>query len=333
MTIQQFQYILEVYRAGSVSQAAKNLFVGQSSVSLSITNLEKELGYPIFHRSKNGVTPTRRGMEVIEHAARICESCRIISAPARTDCAQLRIGVGGFEVARRAVSRLLAENRDRRDLAFSFLQMSQSEQIRQLSLFELDMSLCFVFAPRIRQLEARLRAKGLQWQELTKFPAAIQLGPGHRLYHAEHVEVAMLEEEYKLLAEVDSIVDKYYIGEYVQDDLMEGAAAGYVEALGDPWSSYYTAEEYAQIQSVQDNSYMGIGITITTAENDPYRITSVISGSPAQQAGIAPMDRLHSVDGRPVGDFASSTELVNAVLGEAGTRVTVEIPKKRGMSR
>jgi len=216
MTIQQFQYILEVYRAGSVSQAAKNLFVGQSSVSLSITNLEKELGYPIFHRSKNGVTPTRRGMEVIEHAARICESCRIISAPSRSDCAQLRIGVGGFEVARRAVSRLLAENRDRRDLAFSFLQMSQSEQIRQLSLFELDMSLCFVFAPRIRQLEARLRAKGLQWQELTKFPAAIQLGPGHRLYHAEHVEVAMLEEDWLIDTASKSMANSPYFNTMIQ---------------------------------------------------------------------------------------------------------------------
>ena len=216
MTIQQFQYILEVYRAGSVSQAAKNLFVGQSSVSLSITNLEKELGYPIFNRSKNGVTPTQRGMEVIEHAARICESCRIISAPTQTGCAQVRIGVGGFEVARRAVARLLAENRDRRDLAFFFLQMSQSEQIRQLSLFELDMSLCFVFAPRIRQLEARLRAKGLQWQELTQFPAAIQIGQGHRLYQAEHVEASMLEGDWLIDTASKSMANSPYFNSIIQ---------------------------------------------------------------------------------------------------------------------
>ena len=65
MTIQQLQYVLEVYRAGSVSQAAKNLFVGQSSVSVSITNLEKELGYPIFTRSKNGVALTPQGRDVV----------------------------------------------------------------------------------------------------------------------------------------------------------------------------------------------------------------------------------------------------------------------------
>lgn len=196
MTIQQFQYVLEVYRAGSVSQAAKNMFVGQSSVSLSITNLEKELGYPVFTRSKQGVTPTKQGMKVIEHAARICESCRIISEQEQEGCTQIRIAAGKFGPGRRAAVRLLKENKDRRDVAFFFEQVSQSEQLRKLSLFELDMSLCFVFASRLHNLEGRLRAKGLQWQVLAEFPAAILLGPGHPLYHAETVELSVLENDW-----------------------------------------------------------------------------------------------------------------------------------------
>lgn len=196
MTIQQMQYVLEVHRAGSVSQAAKNLFVGQSSVSLSITNLEKELGYPIFIRSKNGVTPTEQGMGVIEHAARICESCHAIANPKQAGCAQIRVAIGKQEAGRKAAVRLLQENKDRRDVAFSFLQASQTEQIQQLSLFELDMSLCFVFSNRLRNLESRLRAKGLQWQMLSEFPAAIVLGPGHRLYRVENVELSMLEDDW-----------------------------------------------------------------------------------------------------------------------------------------
>lgn len=195
MTIQQMQYVLEVYRAGSVSQAAKNLFVGQSSVSLSITNLEKELGYPIFTRSKNGVTLTQQGKRVVEHAARICESCRAITQPKREACTQIRIAAGSFEASQQAAMGLLRENRGNRDVAFSFVQAGQSEQIQQLSLFELDLGLCFVFAPRLHNLESRLRSKGLQWQVLGEFPAAIHIGPGHRLYHAETVDISMLQEE------------------------------------------------------------------------------------------------------------------------------------------
>lgn len=76
MTIQQLEYILEVNRAGSMSRAAKNLFVSHSSVSNSVAALEEELGFPIFERNYQGVVPTARGHEVLEHAAQVCEHLR-----------------------------------------------------------------------------------------------------------------------------------------------------------------------------------------------------------------------------------------------------------------
>lgn len=216
MTIQQLQYVLEVHRAGSVSQAAKNLFVGQSSVSVSITNLEKELGYPIFIRGKSGVTTTPQGMEVIEHAARICESCHAIANPKREGCTQICIGTGGFECGRKAALRLLQENAGRRDVAFSFLQAGQTQQIQKISLFELDMSLCFVFTPRLHHLEGRLRAKGLQWQVIAEYPAAIHLGPGHRFYDLEQVEPSMLEGDWLIDTATKSMATSPYLNTFLR---------------------------------------------------------------------------------------------------------------------
>ena len=71
MTIQQLQYVLEVYRAGSVSQAAKNLFVGQSSVSVSITNLEKELGVQLFDRVKNRLLLNDYGRAYLQYVNQV----------------------------------------------------------------------------------------------------------------------------------------------------------------------------------------------------------------------------------------------------------------------
>lgn len=215
MTIQQLQYVLEVHRAGSVSQAAKNLFVGQSSVSLSITNLEKELGYPIFDRSKNGVTPTPQGRKVIEHAARIYESCRAITNPKREGCTQICIAAGSNEASQKAAARLLEENRGRKDVAFTFVQAPQTQQIQQLSLFEQDLGLCYVFSPRLHNLENRLRAKGLQWQVLGEFPVAILLGPGHRLYHAPKVELSMLEEDWLIDTVARSMSGSHFLNSMV----------------------------------------------------------------------------------------------------------------------
>ena len=63
MTIQQCKYVLEIAKAGSFSEAAKQLFIAQSSLSISIKSLEQELNIRIFERSGNGVYLTDDGAE------------------------------------------------------------------------------------------------------------------------------------------------------------------------------------------------------------------------------------------------------------------------------
>ena len=196
MTFQQMQYVLEVYRTGSISGAAKKLFVGQSSVSLSISSLEKELGYPVFIRVKNGVVPTPRGREVVNQAARICESYRISTCPEQTGPTRICISGGNLECARNAALRLMEENKDRSDVVFQFTDSSRIPQIQQVALFETDLCLRFVFVQQMYKLEAQLLDKELRWMELGEFPAAIYLGPGHRLYSVKDVDVALLENDW-----------------------------------------------------------------------------------------------------------------------------------------
>lgn len=73
MTIQQCRYVLEIARTGSFSEAAKQLFVAQSSLSISIKLLEQELGIKIFERSSNGVYLTEDGSEFVRYAAQIAD--------------------------------------------------------------------------------------------------------------------------------------------------------------------------------------------------------------------------------------------------------------------
>ena len=68
MTTQQAQIILEIYQSGSISKAAKNLFLAQPNISNSLRLLEEELGFPIFVRSNRGVEPTECGIAVLEQA-------------------------------------------------------------------------------------------------------------------------------------------------------------------------------------------------------------------------------------------------------------------------
>ena len=71
MTLQQMKYILCIARCGSISKAASDLFLSQSSLSLSIKELENSLGITIFERTNRDVTLTSDGKEYADRAAEI----------------------------------------------------------------------------------------------------------------------------------------------------------------------------------------------------------------------------------------------------------------------
>ena len=61
MNIQQLTYIVEIANCKSISRAAEYLFVSQPALSQQIQNLEKELGYRVFHRTSKGLELTEKG--------------------------------------------------------------------------------------------------------------------------------------------------------------------------------------------------------------------------------------------------------------------------------
>ena len=114
MTFVQLQQLLEIHKTGSISQAAKNLFISQPSISLTLKSLEEELGFPIFLRTRKGLIPTLQGINVIDHAARICESYRLLTTPEPQKSTTLRISSVSFPPIHNSFLRLVEENRSRR---------------------------------------------------------------------------------------------------------------------------------------------------------------------------------------------------------------------------
>ena len=71
MRIENLQYVLEVTRAGSISAAAKKLWIGQTTLSAAIQTVEKELGMELFVRTAKGIIPTPKGKDAIRMIERI----------------------------------------------------------------------------------------------------------------------------------------------------------------------------------------------------------------------------------------------------------------------
>ena len=98
-----------------------------------------------------------------------------------------------------------------------------------------------------------------------------------------------------------------------------------VEATGDRWSYYLTAEEKSSYDEQMRNAYVGIGVTITAQEElGGMRIEAVTAGGPAEEAGLLTGDIITEVEGEKTLDLGM-TGTRTKVRGEEGTFVTLTI--------
>jgi carboxyl-terminal processing protease len=106
--------------------------------------------------------------------------------------------------------------------------------------------------------------------------------------------------------------------------LERAAVEGMLKVLGDRWSTYYGASEYASFQDALDGHYAGVGLWLADAPAGSVSVGSVLSGSPAARAGLRSGDIIESVASQPVRDVGVAR--VAALLrGRADTRVRVVV--------
>ena len=78
MTLHQLNHVVAAARTGSFSEAAKQLFLSQPSLTVSIRELERELGITIFRRTNKGATLTPEGEEFLGYARQVLEQTRLM---------------------------------------------------------------------------------------------------------------------------------------------------------------------------------------------------------------------------------------------------------------
>lgn len=195
MTFQQLHYLLEIGKTGSVSAAAQNLYVSSSSISISLSSLEKELGYPLFIRTQKGLIPTDQGKQVLDYADQICRTHTLLNAVGHEPVRTLRINCTDQPPTAKAFAQLLWENRDRKDLRIENVKYPSHEIYRKLVEHEIELCLSSSISYSLGAWEKQLRKGGLHRQVLKKVPAVIQVGPGHRLYDAKAISPYDLRNE------------------------------------------------------------------------------------------------------------------------------------------
>lgn len=135
---------------------------------------------------------------------------------------------------------------------------------------------------------------------------AVSVGTLYGVGRNGHTIVGQQDENKQLSVEysqrkldaLEGVVKSNYIGEIIDDNMIEGIYKGYVYGVGDAYTTYLTKEAFSKEETEAEGNYVGTGIKFAWGISNQYlMITEVIPNSPADKAGIVVGDKIFAIDG------------------------------------
>ena len=129
------------------------------------------------------------------------------------------------------------------------------------------------------------------------------------------------------LDQVEYLIKNRFIEEADMEKAEDAAATAMIDSLGDRWSYYLSAADYATHKEQVENAYVGIGITISPEENGQgFLILAVQKDSGAEAAGLLAGDIITSAESQDVRGMTTA-QLRDIIRGKEGTSVSLEITR------
>lgn len=155
------------------------------------------------------------------------------------------------------------------------------------------------------------------------FAVSITMMVSLKIYNSMVKDVSSRSGVHSTVSEIDDIIRENYFGEINEGLLKTMITDGYVEGIGDRYSSYMTATEYASYKEEEKGNKGGIGvIAVYDSKNNNIYVSEVSENSPAQLQGIQKGDVITAVDSVKV-NGSNYEELLKKLEGEKLTNVQV----------
>lgn len=155
-------------------------------------------------------------------------------------------------------------------------------------------------------------------QKILSYVLVASLSSGLTWFLADRVPNSKLER-------LAHVIDRRFVGQADETAIQDAAADAMIRALGDRWSYYISAENYAKHKENQKNEYVGIGVTVMKrADGQGFDIMAVTAGGPAEEAGVLPGDIFTHADGVALGELTTN-EMQALVMGKKNTTVVITL--------
>lgn len=196
MTLQQLKYVTTIANIGSISEAAKRLFVSQPSLTKSIKELEKEMGITIFDRTNKGITVSKEGERFLGYARQVLEQAALLEEQYKSQSGgkkQFSVSTQHYSFAVNAFVELLkGAEIDQYDV--SLRETQTYEIIDDVAHMKSEIGLLYYNDFNRPVLEKLIHTNELTFTELFTAHPHIFIGKTHPLAHKEVVSMDELEE-------------------------------------------------------------------------------------------------------------------------------------------
>lgn len=196
MDLQHLKYLTMIERTGSITRAAKELYMSQPNLSRAVKEVEHETGFPIFRRTPHGVEPTQRGVPFLDYARKILsqmdEMQSLYKTPAES-VISLDVCVPPAASFSAALADYLAALPDKSPLDIHFRETTSLEAISNVSSGQSRFAIIRYNKLYQDYFDNAMQNAPLDWESLREFRMCLILGENHPLVPCGEVPYHLLD--------------------------------------------------------------------------------------------------------------------------------------------
>lgn len=216
MTIQQLRYIIKIAECGSITKAARQLFMSQPSLSAAVKELEAEYKIEIFYRTTRGITLSADGMEFLSYARQIVEQAELMEQryinkkPSKPLCS---VATQHYAFSVNAFVNLL-EKLDVDEYEFTLRETRTYEIIEDVANFRSEVGILYLSEFNEKVLRKLMKENFLTFSPLFEAEPHVFISSAHPLGEKEILSLEELE-PYPFLAFEQGTYNSFYFSEEI----------------------------------------------------------------------------------------------------------------------
>ncbi len=216
MTLQQLHYVIVISEAGSLSRAAEVLYIAQPSLSNAVQDLERELGFALFHRSGHGMSLTNDGMEFVTYARQVYSQYEdLVEKYGGSGKRKKKFGISTqhYSFAIKSFVEMVKQF-DTEEYEFAIRETKTREVIDDVHTLRSEIGILFLSDFNRKVITNLLKANDLEFHKLIDCSAYVYLWKGHPLAGQSSIRFQELA-DYPCLSFEQGSDSSFYLAEEI----------------------------------------------------------------------------------------------------------------------